>query len=309
VNHGIIWEGKSAEKLKGKREYRVRKDISKLICEKERHGSSRSYHLERHTKEQNQRLGYESWPFQGESASPYPFKEGMKKKFGKKFGFKQPSDFLSPIEGFLRKSIGRPWNDVYSELSKNLPRNKWLNQHVWQHIYMMVEKYAVMHNGKVCILNPFEREYEDIEDSSFWRSKRNHFYVHPQTGLLTLINAKKKENRLKAEQEKREQEYHNHVRELRKTKTSSFYAVKLENVWYEVEVKQKPAKVMKFHTNSDGSYKRDPKGALLYYWERPRVREEYLHGDVKHIPPCNDEQYIAKKRTMNHSELKRYKLI
>lgn len=286
----------------------MRKDISKVICEKERSRSRDSYHDQRNTKEENPRLGFTAWPFQGESASPYPFKESMKKKFGNKYAYKSLNDFLAPIEGFLRKAVGRKWDDVYSELSKNIPKSKWLNQHVWTHIDGYVEKNTAWIDGRVCVSDERTREWVPIEKNHYWR--RTSYYVHPLTGIMLEIDRTKQRKEQALREKQAAYERWSQLRELRTTKTARFFAVKIKNVWYEVEVKEKPAKIMKFYKELDGSYKKDPKtGALLFYWERPYFREDCLHGDVKHRPPTGEDTYMASKRTLSHSELKRYKLI
>jgi hypothetical protein len=305
-NRGIISAGRKSAKHKEKRGYSVRKDISKLICERERRGGG----YMRKGREEHQGIGVSSWPFNGESMSPFPFKEGIKKTFGKRTKYKALSDFLSPVVGFLRKSVGRKWDDVYSELSESIPKNKWLNQHVWEHIDGMVETKTVLHDGKVCVLNHYSKQYEDLEDYQGWNKRDNYFYVHPINGYLYKVNTEGQRKRKLEAAEKQKVDVWNHLRAIRKTKESKFYAVKIEGIWYELEIKKKPAKVMKFYTNPDGSYKTDPKtGDLLSYWARPSYREEYLHGDVKHTPRTGDDEYIARKRTLSHSELKRYKLI
>jgi hypothetical protein len=58
-----------------------------------------------------------------------------------------PSDFLAPIEGFLRKSCGRPWDKVYSEIREHLNGNSTMQAHVLQHVHQYVEENAVITEG------------------------------------------------------------------------------------------------------------------------------------------------------------------
>lgn len=279
------------------RELGLRKDISKVICERERHGSSRSYRYIRNERVDSQKIGFSVWPFEGESLSPHPFKEGMKKRFGKKFGYKSLSDFLSPIRGFLTSSVGRKWDDIYSDLSKNIPKSKFLNQHVWEHIFDYVEIHTAWIDGEVCVSDDIERKYVPLTGHYRWGWKRDHqFYVHPVSRILLKVDYTK----IREERKKRDKDFArdawNHCRELRRTKTSVFHAVKMKSVWYEVEVRVRPPKEKRFYFNQDGTKTLDSNGEPKFYWENPRVREEYL-DKPKHAPHTSSATYIALKRT------------
>jgi hypothetical protein len=303
----------------------MRKDISKLICEKPRSRSKDSYKTERHTKENTQRLGFNSWPFDGESASPFPFKEGIKKKFGKKFAYKGLNDSLGAVEGFLRKSVGRKWAEVYSELSKNIPKTKYLNQHVWEHIMQDVETHAAFVDGRVCVSDEVKRKYVPIEEYYKWGWRdRPQYYVHPVSNILLVVDrsiAKKKEQE---EAKKKEEDVYNHMRLVSKNKNEEFWAVKIKQDWFGVTAKPRP--------QAEKRLTRDPiSGAEVEYFATPAVLEWSLKG-AKHIPrivgqhdhfmggkkfnrrydyisTTGTTHYVAEKRQLSHRELKKYKLI
>lgn len=44
------------------------------------------------------------------------------------------SDFLSPLRGAIRKSIGRPWDDVFGEFCETLDRRGLSGYHIWTHL-------------------------------------------------------------------------------------------------------------------------------------------------------------------------------
>jgi hypothetical protein len=44
------------------------------------------------------------------------------------------TDFLSPVVGFLRKHVGRPWDDVWSELCRVLDGGSTTQRHVLEHV-------------------------------------------------------------------------------------------------------------------------------------------------------------------------------
>jgi hypothetical protein len=52
---------------------------------------------------------------------------------------KEFTDKLNPIKGALRKNLGRPWNDIYSEFSKVLDRRSNSGIHIFGHLMDFVE--------------------------------------------------------------------------------------------------------------------------------------------------------------------------
>jgi hypothetical protein len=97
--------------------------------------------------------------------------------YHKKIGDKSFSDVLGPIEGYLRSSVGRPWNDVYSELSRNLGSGSWPVRHVLtQHVDVATKTYRGI-DGKVYY---HDRRGPNVVDGSYG----SEFYVHPETGTL-----------------------------------------------------------------------------------------------------------------------------
>src|SRR5262245_42618962 len=87
-------------------------------------------------------------------------------------GGKWLREMLTPLERFLRKNVGRPWNKVYSEACAALDRRNIADNHALDHLRWMVEfDCHVAEDGEVYCGN--------------WRSGRvRGFYVHPRTGLL-----------------------------------------------------------------------------------------------------------------------------
>lgn len=95
---------------------------------------------------------------------------GFESYFGSRKLF---TDVLGPLERFLRKNVGRPWDKVYSELSDGLDKRKATGKHIFDHVDDMVEKN--------CLIGADGRAY-----ATDWRGNRplSGMYVHPRTGLL-----------------------------------------------------------------------------------------------------------------------------
>ncbi len=95
---------------------------------------------------------------------------GERKNFG---------DHLNPLRKWIRKQVGRKWNDVYSEVCDLFDQRSQTKYHVHLHIFAnFVEINTRMVDGEVCI---FTRH-------SGWKSVKSNlyieFYVHPVTGVL-----------------------------------------------------------------------------------------------------------------------------
>ena len=94
---------------------------------------------------------------------------------GRQYGWnsKEFSDFLSPLQRYLHSQVGRPWDEVYSEIRKAIP-NGLHGDHLWMHIRWEVEIHCFERDGRV-----FARQryfYGDMEVSGL--------YVHPRTRFL-----------------------------------------------------------------------------------------------------------------------------
>jgi hypothetical protein len=99
---------------------------------------------------------------------------------------KQFSDNLNPLVRYLQTNTGRPWNKVYSELSRKLKRNTVSGLHVFQHLFDFVSENVWLENKRVYTLK-FGRKHELVSRSN-WKK----FYVHPVTGLLLEAKPRKK---------------------------------------------------------------------------------------------------------------------
>jgi len=88
---------------------------------------------------------------------------------------KRLNENLTPLEQFLETAVGRPWDEVYSEIRERIDMRKAIGLHVMQHLEHMVEVNVFMENGV-----PFESK----ATYGSWHEVYG-LYVHPETGLLT----------------------------------------------------------------------------------------------------------------------------
>jgi hypothetical protein len=105
-----------------------------------------------------------------------PKKEKIRQKW--KDGYeKQFTDVIGPLYGFLRKNVGRHWDDVYSEICEQLPISSLQGVHIRQHVEWAVEKNVILIKGVACY--GIGRMY-----GMPLASNRDTFYIHPDTGIL-----------------------------------------------------------------------------------------------------------------------------
>lgn len=92
------------------------------------------------------------------------------------------SDHLGPLRKFLRSKVGQPWDDIFSELCQKLDRKTLLGQHVIDHLWDYVERHVELINGVPYGKSEW-RTYQPLKATG-----RDQFYVHPETGILCVIN-------------------------------------------------------------------------------------------------------------------------
>lgn len=107
------------------------------------------------------------------------------------------TDNLKPLERYLHKQVGRPWDKVYSELCKRLDRSTVSGMHVFSHIHQFVKGF--IEPGKdnyyysQIIFEQIGKRMVPHLSGNHGRSNRplyNVLFIHPSTGILTLAKPK-----------------------------------------------------------------------------------------------------------------------
>lgn len=104
----------------------MRDDIAKLLCERQRIGS-RSKSLKTGMK-LDPRIDYDD----DFDSGPSRHSTSRRRQHG--WNSKELNENLRPLYQFLDKSVGRKWDDVYSEICANLNPTKAIDYHVFQHL-------------------------------------------------------------------------------------------------------------------------------------------------------------------------------
>ena len=94
------------------------------------------------------------------------------------------SDHLGPLRRFLRSRVGQRWDDVYSDLCRRLDTRTLAGQHVLSHLWDYVECHVELIDGI-----PHEKPVfgKGGPLNYFYRDQ---FYVHPETGILCIVEKK-----------------------------------------------------------------------------------------------------------------------
>ena len=132
--------------------FAMRSDMHKVIVERPRYGgrTARKGRVPR-------------------NADSLPSREGMRKPYG--YWGKELNDHLRPLRRFLRKQVGRPWNNVYSEICAILRAGHPLREHLRRHVFEIVS-----FNPKM----PSHKHYA------------GELFVDPRTGILRLTKSPKR---------------------------------------------------------------------------------------------------------------------
>lgn len=145
----------------------MRKDMSKVIVERPRHGHSGGW-----VKPGRSRV------VEDDDGEPLRAPRGARAPVRTKpLKTKSLNENLAPLKRYLGRQVGRPWNKVYADISANLKPRSTVQQHVRDHLDDFVAMRTRMREGKVMASagfggeRPLEQDYRP-------------FFVHPRTGLL-----------------------------------------------------------------------------------------------------------------------------
>lgn len=149
----------------------MRKDMSKVVTERPRHGGDEHTTMRRNRRNERQQVS----SYVDEESDLPPSKCSMRRPYKLWGSAKSFSDLINPLERFLHTRVGKPWDAVYSEICENLKVQSVTQAHIRQHVKDMVDTHTYMKDdGLVYSHGRFWRREYEVEG----------FYVHPKTGKL-----------------------------------------------------------------------------------------------------------------------------
>lgn len=267
----------------------MRPDMEKLLTECYRHGKDRDH---RRKRIQDKQLPIEE----------APIRESFSKWAVAHWQGKEQADNLAPLKRFLQRSVGKLWNDVYSEICQNINTNKATDIHILQHLDWMVEKNTfVGEDGKVWFYSS-GGDPSPIEDR--WAYSEQ-YYVCPKTGTLQKQGRKKTTYKHKPE-----------VHKI--TISNDSQAFQIDGIWYIVTLRKRDDRDRrwsvvwaKFINKDDHILERIAKdnGIKVGSWEKMYQYKGMSNTEVLALKIYGDKDLISvKQKQMNSRELKRMKL-
>lgn len=154
---------------------------------------------------------------------------------------KEFNENLSPLRGFIHKSVGRPWDKVYSEICTNFDKRKVVNAHILQHLFQYVELEIYIIDGKPHTMKKHRRGegFEPIAGQRFVE-----WYVDPRDGILKYNKqkySKAKENRRGAAELIQSQ------KAVWRKIDEDNHLFKVNDVWFHYTVVDRPPQVTEYH--------------------------------------------------------------
>jgi hypothetical protein len=262
----------------------MREDLNKLLCERERHRHADCYGNYRHLKLFDDKYYDDDFdePFAGVGSG---HRESMKRRYG--YDTKSFNENLNPLLGFIRGSLGKKWDKVYSEVCEVFDKRSVINQHILLHLFQYVElDMHVGKDGKLYVFDTYSpNRYNPLEKSS------TEYYVDPRDGIL-----KYNHKRLTYRQERRQQlEEHAKKEAAKRRVINEMLELHQEDgIWYEVEYVL-PERWARTELDANG------KERIVYY-------SQYVR-DASPVEVDISKRVRGKQRQLNHKELKRYGLV
>jgi hypothetical protein len=136
----------------------MREDMSRVIVERPRLGGGR------HRKGRAMPL------------EELPSHEGMGRPYVLSGDCKSLNENLKPLRRYLERQVGRPWNKVYSEISRHLRADNTVQQHVRDHLRDFVAVKPRRRSGALYRWDGRTERYDRL-----WYQP---LYVDPRDGLL-----------------------------------------------------------------------------------------------------------------------------
>ncbi len=150
----------------------MRPDMAKLLVERPRIGS----------RFKTRAKGYRK-RWQSTSLEEVPTRESIYRLRG---STRYLNEYLSPLIRYLHRQVGRPWNDVFSEICNHIRLDSAIQKHVRDHLFQYVQVVVEMKGGVPHFAggNWGKIGQPIVKRTGRFRINNNLLYVSPETGLL-----------------------------------------------------------------------------------------------------------------------------
>ena len=261
----------------------MREDLNKLLCERERPRSGDHYHFYRHDKRFEQLYrdddSYEEF---------YGVASGHRESMKRRHNTKSFNENLNPLWGFIHKSVGRPWDSVYSEICQVFDKRSVINQHILIHLFQRVDTDVKIVDGQLGTYNshwgfiPLKESFVD-------------YYVDPRDGILKYNHQRltyRQSQRIRAQRRAEEE------KQVRRVINDLVELHKINDSWFLVSF---------VHNKGEPVTK-----AMVFGNKKPYLVTSVAYPfvyDVLKKTTSSDKKVAISKRQLSHKELKQYGLI
>lgn len=286
----------------------MRKDLNKLLCERERRGSDSHFGEFRHM-----RLFTET---KGEEFEDLPCREGMRTRYKVSYHEKEFGENLNPLYGFVRKSVGKKWDDTFSELCEVFNMKSVINRHILEHLWHTVEREVFFDTDGELMYRPYPGYARTVLDEN-----GPEYYVDPITGILKknphYLSWRQQNNRRAVSWRQKNQDT-----EDRKTISKTLELRRRDGVWFACELEEMPLYDIKHYPERiafDGTViaARDEQVEAVRYdaWEKTKVNARgvltnhwFMNRRNRHSGHSINKPgtYVKKVRTASKKELRKY---
>lgn len=266
----------------------MRSDHHKVICERQRRGSGKKYHDYRHVKETaiNDEI-FDDFEENDINIESHKLSEPMQRPYKQDYNEKEFSDMNSGIRGYIRKSVGRKWDDVFSEFCEIYDQRSILTKHLFQHMKSLVCTKVVEKDNELYV--HARRKVSTLAKS--WEE----YYVDPRDGILKINSDyvdwrhnRRLYNQARQEERDKNQKVVDRLHEYHL----------IDGTWFLVTFVECPSKRV---LTSSYSHYRD---RINYYYA-----DEYpIKYDILKKETVSGKRYAASKRTASKKEIRDYQL-
>lgn len=206
----------------------MRKDLNKVIVERQRIGSKNGFKSYRRAKVHSVKVDL----VDGDAGQPS--QEGMTARYNVGFGDyrKQLNENLNPLKGVVRKAVGRPWDKFYSELCQSFNMRSVVNHHILEHLedFVNYKRVFVGADGNLVVGSRWSLSFEPLAESS------TELYVDPRDGIIKRNKHFKTRNQLTREYRAKKSAQST----TRIVLSESAVLEKIDDVWFEFELRDIP---------------------------------------------------------------------
>jgi hypothetical protein len=199
--------------------------------------------------------------------------DATKEAMGGCYRGKRLNENLAPLQRYLQKQVGRPWNKVRSEMAANLRVTSAVQQHVLDHVGDYVEEHVLLDEHGT----PHVRYWGELRPLRARRHKYAPLWVCPKTGLLRVLD---RHERIASDP---------HVHKVKE----HLYWVRRGSEWFEVHTTNLP----------DYALRKDCFDAFVGAYVGTPTYRKRLRGFV---PPWEAKQYARVCRLLRKEERRRY---